>query len=264
MRKIHIILLLLSLLKTGTIYPQTLQVALSPDKSKVDRSTNNGTATIFFDSPIEDLNIICTDENPNEPIVKVTDNLWFMHIDVKKDIAAEGVCYRNFLLKSASSAEYYLTTDPIIPNQVLYYTISLPNELEPKYLEERSKNLASSAMTLVNEGDSYLAQILSCRALPPNLPYTLDAEFSLRKSSYYNTAFLRGHSGKVNNMAFNPANSIIASASNDSTIRLWDINSGRCIRVLGGHSDIVNCVCFSPNGSLIASGSLDRHKLVSV
>ena len=117
MRKYVFIIGILLLFQHWISYSQTLQVTLSPDKSKVDRSTNNGTATIFFDSPIEDLSIICTDDNPNEPIVKVTDNLWFMHVDVKKDIEIDGVCYRNFLLKCASSAEYYLTTDPISPNQ---------------------------------------------------------------------------------------------------------------------------------------------------
>jgi hypothetical protein len=130
------------LLLTSTVTnAQTLQVALSPDKSKVDRSTNNGTATIFFDSPIEDLSIICTDENPNEPIVKVNDNLWFMHIDVKKDIAADGICYRNFLLKSASSADYYLTIESIRPDQVLYYTVTLSNELEVKPIDYPYPNM---------------------------------------------------------------------------------------------------------------------------
>ena len=82
------------------LHAQTLQVTLSPDKSKVDRSTKNGTATIFFDSNIEDLSIVCTDENPDEPITKINDNLWFTHIDVKKDIESDGVCYRNYLLKT--------------------------------------------------------------------------------------------------------------------------------------------------------------------
>lgn len=107
---------------------QTLQVELSPDKSKVDRDTENGTATIFFDSNVDDLSIVSTDEKPEEPIQKVGSKLWFIHIDVKKDIDLDGFCYRNFLLKSPSSAEYYLTTPEIGYNQVLYYTVVLPNQ----------------------------------------------------------------------------------------------------------------------------------------
>ncbi len=107
-------------------YAQTLKVTLSPDNSKVDRSVNNGTATIFFDSNVDDLNIVCTDENPDEPIQKASNKLWFMHINPKKDIDLDGFCYRNFLLKSPLSSEYYLTTPDIGSNQVLYYTVVLP------------------------------------------------------------------------------------------------------------------------------------------
>ena len=156
MRRNSIIRFLLVCLLTvayGHLQAQTLQVTLSPDKSKVDRSTKNGTATIFFDSSIEDLSIVCTDENPDEVITKINDNLWFTHIDVNKDIEADGVCYRNYLLKCSASAEYYLTTDTIGPNQVLYYTITLPNELEPKYLEEKARNIAKEAEKLIDDGD---------------------------------------------------------------------------------------------------------------
>lgn len=106
---------------------QTLKVELSPDKSKVDRSVSNGTATIFFDSNVDDLSIVCTEEKPSEPIQKIG-KMWFMHVDAKEDIEMDGFCYRNFLLKSPSSAEYYLTTPEIGYNQVLYYTVVLPNQ----------------------------------------------------------------------------------------------------------------------------------------
>lgn len=124
---------------------QTLKVELSPDKSKVDRSTQNGTATIFFDSNVDDLKIVCTDEKTEEPVQKIGKKMWFTHIDVKKDIMDDGVCYRNFLLKSSESAEYCLTTPEIGYNQVLYYTVVLPNQfpttLSAEYLfTKTSKN----------------------------------------------------------------------------------------------------------------------------
>ena len=126
-RALFIICVFLSMLFEN-VYSQTLKVELSPDKSKVDRSVSNGTATIFFDSNVDDLSIVCTDENPDEPIQKIGEKLWFMHVDAKKDIDEEGICYRNFLLKSPSSAEYYLSTPEIGYNQVLYYTVVLPDK----------------------------------------------------------------------------------------------------------------------------------------
>ena len=142
----YFLLICLSAISFEHLSAQTLQVTLSPDKSKINRSTSNGIATIFFDSSIEDLSIVCTEENPNEPITKINDHQWFVNIDVRKDIEMDGICYRNFLIKSAASAEYYLTTDTIAPNQVLYYTIALPNELEPKLLQEKSRFLASKQL----------------------------------------------------------------------------------------------------------------------
>lgn len=123
-------------------YAQSLKVELSPDKSKVDRSTSNGTATVFFDSNIDDLTVICTDERPDEPIQKIGKKVWFTHVNVKEDMELDGVCYRNFLLKSKSSAEYYLTTPEIGYNQVLYYTVVLPDRfaktLTAEYLFTKS------------------------------------------------------------------------------------------------------------------------------
>lgn len=112
----------------GTVMSQTLQVTLSPDKSKVDRSVSNGTATIFFDSNVNELSIVSTDQNPDEQIQRIGDKFWVMHVNPKKDIELDNVCYRNFLLKCPSSAEYYLTTPEIGNNQVLYYTVVLPNQ----------------------------------------------------------------------------------------------------------------------------------------
>ena len=125
-----IILLLLCLWCWGFshLHAQSLKVTLSPDKSKVDRSVTNGTATIFFDSNVDNLSIVCTDENPEEQIQKIGDKFWVMHVNPKKDIELDDVCYRNFLLKSPSSSECYLTTPEIGNNQVLYYTVVLPNQ----------------------------------------------------------------------------------------------------------------------------------------
>ena len=136
MRKILLIVSVLLFFQSMGSFSQTLKVTLSPDKSKVDRSTSNGIATVFFDSNVDDLSIVCTDENPDEPIQKIGDKLWFMHIDVKKALELEDVCYRNFLLKSPSSAEYQLTTPEIGYNQVLYYTVVLPDKFPVRFSAE--------------------------------------------------------------------------------------------------------------------------------
>ena len=142
MKKILFTIAILLFIQNGVSFSQTLKVEMSPDKSKVDRSVSNGTATIFFDSNVDDLSIVCTDESPDEPIQKIGKKMWFMHVSPQKDIELEEPCIRNFLLKSPSSAEYYLTTPEIGYNQVLYYTVVLPNQfptsLTAEYLFTKS------------------------------------------------------------------------------------------------------------------------------
>ncbi|EME14510.1 WD40 repeat domain-containing protein [Rhodococcus triatomae] len=68
---------------------------------------------------------------------------------------------------------------------------------------------------------------------------------------------LTGHDGAVYDTAAAPSG-IVATASYDRTVRLWDPVSGRQVGVpLTGHTSWVTSVAFSPDGALLASGSGD-------
>src|SRR5260221_670345 len=68
---------------------------------------------------------------------------------------------------------------------------------------------------------------------------------------------LIGHSNLVHAVAPSPDRGLLASASDDKTIKLWDPHTGEHLRTLEGHSDWVTSVAFSPDG-LLASGSDDK------
>lgn len=55
-----------------------------------------------------------------------------------------------------------------------------------------------------------------------------------------------------------PRGRAIACSCDDKTIRLWDVQMGRCFYTLEGHQDSVWAMAFSDNGRLLASGSDDQ------
>ncbi len=68
----------------------------------------------------------------------------------------------------------------------------------------------------------------------------------------------RGHSDTLYAAALSPDGSLVATASYDHDILLWDVDSGKQIHRLEGHNGAVFDVAFDPQGEVIASASADE------
>ncbi|OGT92582.1 MAG: hypothetical protein A2286_12015 [Gammaproteobacteria bacterium RIFOXYA12_FULL_61_12] len=67
-----------------------------------------------------------------------------------------------------------------------------------------------------------------------------------------------GHGGVVTSVTFSPDGGRLASGSWDHTLKIWDVESGECLKTFDQHQGTIWSVTFSPGGGRLASSSSDK------
>jgi len=131
-------------------------------------------------------------------------------------------------------------------------------------LTAQSDFLAKEARSATAQGNAVLGMLLALAALPQRLddparPFVAQAYDAL-SDAYENRrerAVLRGHAGPIDAVAFSPDGTRLATASQDSTVRIWNTATG-AFTVLRGHQGPVWSATFSSNGEQVLTASADK------
>ncbi len=88
---------------------------------------------------------------------------------------------------------------------------------------------------------------------------TLRIASELNRSVYgiAEIARLEGHTNSVNSISFSPDSKLLASVSEDKTVKIWHIN-GTLFKNLEGHTGNITSVTFSADGKMLATASEDK------
>ena len=62
---------------------------------------------------------------------------------------------------------------------------------------------------------------------------------------------MKDHRADVESIAFHPTGDLLATGSEDKTVKVWSVADRQLVRTLEGHKDEVTSVTFSPDGKLI-------------
>ena len=73
---------------------------------------------------------------------------------------------------------------------------------------------------------------------------------------------LEGHRAEVDSVTFSPDGKTVASGCKDTSIKLWDAQTGALVRTLTGPKNRLESLAFSPDGKTLASGSGGPEALI--
>lgn len=162
----------------------------------------------------------------------------------------------------ALSTDYVLRTGAFEPSEVGQSQKTLsPEEAQKKALDRYNLVQQIGPERLVSGSDDFTLFLWNPETDKKHIG-KLEMAFCFVKNlitTFYDffSARLTGHQQLVNDVKFSPDSRLIASASFDKSVKLWDGRTGTFIATLRGHVQAVYQIAWSADSRLLVSGSAD-------
>lgn len=72
-----------------------------------------------------------------------------------------------------------------------------------------------------------------------------------------------GHDNWVRALVFHPSGKFLLSAGDDYTIRVWELTTGRCVKVVQAHGHFVNTLAWGRRTANSTAGDADATKVTN-
>lgn len=125
----------------------------------------------------------------------------------------------------------------------------IPIRLDNSEIKETLKQFAYIDWRRKSE-QRYTKLITACA---PKFRATIDQE-----DEQATRKVLLGHEGKVWSVAVTPDGRLAVSGSDDKTVRVWEVETGKCLFTFEDETHRVRAVTVTANGRLVVSGAWDR------
>lgn len=152
----------------------------------------------------------------------------------------------------------------------VYYSVEQWLQLRQIIIPQGTNPLEAMQSVLSAEDEEYLQHLKayfatsgdnqSVAQIERNL--SAIADLKLKRQLEYATVdrTLTEHTDRITSVAISPDGQTLVSGSNDKTIKIWQLNTGKLIRSFKGDSGAISSVAISGDGNFLAAGSHDTPR----
>ena len=146
----------------------------------------------------------------------------------------------------------------LITLAVTWFAVVQRNTAQENFLNSERTRLAAQAQIALDRGEeATLPALLALRSLSYGYSPEADAALLNALGRGFSQQVYYGHKGELMTVTFSPDGKYVLAGSDDTTVRLWDRQSGAELGQFLGHSDFVSAI-FSPDGKQVLTGSGDQ------